>query len=269
MGAGGEVLQKGCRGASAAIGEEGARIHSVAGRRRGGAAGIGGVEPRGGGTLKWYHWIFVMIFLIFNVSGWHSNFWISLIPLALLLLIGAKLEHIINKLAYEVATKHFAADEEGLEPFGRAVLSPRVVLSIIHFILFQNAYFFWTLAMFGVNSCMMDGPGYSISRIIICVVVEVLCSYSTIPLYGIVTHMGSSFKSAVFADDVAEHIRGWADGARRRNRVAAAAAGGACSLGAAAATEPSEELTSCGVTDDWSQPAGLVVEMDFSLALYM
>nr|XP_034605818.1 uncharacterized protein LOC117865694 isoform X2 [Setaria viridis] len=65
-----------------------------------------------------------MIFLIFNVSGWHSNFWISLIPLALLLLIGAKLEHIINKLAYEVATKHFAADEEGLEPFGRAVLVP-------------------------------------------------------------------------------------------------------------------------------------------------
>ena len=52
MGAGGEVLQKGCRGASAAIGEEGARIHLVAGRRRGGAAGVGEVEPRGGGTLK-------------------------------------------------------------------------------------------------------------------------------------------------------------------------------------------------------------------------
>ena len=33
MGAGGEALQKGCRGASAAIGEGGARIHSVAGQR--------------------------------------------------------------------------------------------------------------------------------------------------------------------------------------------------------------------------------------------
>ena len=32
--------------------------------------------------------------------------------------------------------------------------------------------------------------------------------------------MGSSFKSAVFADDVAEHIRGWAHGARTRDRVA-------------------------------------------------
>ncbi|CAN6235121.1 unnamed protein product [Urochloa humidicola] len=195
--------------------------------------------------IKWYHWVFVMIFLIFNVSGWHSNFWISLIPLALLLLIGAKLEHIINKLAYEVATKHFAADDE--EGITDMVLSPsdelfwfqspRVVLTLIHFILFQNAlefaYFFWTLATFGVDSCMMDGPGYSVSRIIICVVVEVLCSYSTLPLYAIVTHMGSSFKSAVFADDVAEHIRGWADGARRRNRI-----------DAPAATEPSEEGTS-------------------------
>ncbi|RLM74482.1 seven transmembrane protein Mlo3 [Panicum miliaceum] len=204
--------------------------------------------------IKWYHWIFVMIFLLFNVSGWHSNFWISLIPLALLLLIGAKLEHIINKLAYEVATKHFAADEEGnvdmvVRPSDELFWfqSPRLVLVLIHFILFQNAfefaYFFWTLAKFGFSSCMMDGPGYSMSRIIICVVVEVLCSYSTLPLYAIVTHMGSSFKSAVFADDVAEHIRGWADGARRRNRVAGA---GLVGLGvAAAAAEPSEEGTSC------------------------
>ncbi|OEL25295.1 MLO-like protein 1, partial [Dichanthelium oligosanthes] len=120
--------------------------------------------------ITWYHWIFVMIFLLFNISGYHSNFWISLIPLALLLLIGAKLEHIINMLAYEVATKHFAADEEGdvdmvVSPLDELFWfqSPRVVLTLIHFILFQNAfefaYFFWTLATFGVDSCMMDGPG--------------------------------------------------------------------------------------------------------------
>jgi hypothetical protein len=35
--------------------------------------------------------------------------------------------------------------------------------------------------------------------------------------------MGSSFKSAVFADDVADHLRGWADGARRRMRRSATA----------------------------------------------
>lgn len=72
----------------------------------------------------------------------------------LLLLIGTKLEHIINKLAYEVATKHSNL-EEGKVPvmspsdnlfwFGK----PRLVLGVIHFILFQNAFefafFIWTL----------------------------------------------------------------------------------------------------------------------------
>ncbi|KAJ1271171.1 hypothetical protein BS78_06G108400 [Paspalum vaginatum] len=160
--------------------------------------------------IKWYYWIFVMIFLLLNITGWHSYFWISLVPLALLLLIGTKLEHIINKLAYEVASKqkHAAGQGEGgivVSPSDELFWfhSPRLVLILIHFILFQNAfefaYFIWTLAMFGINSCIMDRRGYSISRIVVCVVVQVLCSYSTLPLYAIVSHMGSSFKSAVFA----------------------------------------------------------------------
>jgi hypothetical protein len=74
--------------------------------------------------------------------------------LQLLLLIGAKLEHIINKLAYEVASKHAAGQGEGgivVRPSDELFWfhSPRLVLVLIHFILFQNAfefaYFFWTL----------------------------------------------------------------------------------------------------------------------------
>ncbi|CAO2035195.1 unnamed protein product [Urochloa humidicola] len=192
--------------------------------------------------IKWYYWIFVMIFLLVNITGWHSYFWISLVPLSLLLLIGTKLEHIINKLAHEVASKHAASQGEGgivVRPSDELFWfhSPRLVLVLIHFILFQNAfefaYFFWTLAMFGINSCIMDGLWYSVSRIVICVIVQVLCSYSTLPLYAIVSHMGSSFKSAVFADGVADHLRGWADEARQRMRRSA--------LGAAAAGRRLEE----------------------------
>ncbi|CAL5068032.1 unnamed protein product [Urochloa decumbens] len=188
--------------------------------------------------IKWYYWIFVMIFLLVNITGWHSYFWISLVPLSLLLLIGTKLEHIINKLAHEVASKHAASQGEVgivVRPSDELFWfhSPRLVLVLIHFILFQNAfefaYFFWTLAMFGVNSCIMDRLGYSVSRIVICVIVQVLCSYSTLPLYAIVSHMGSSFKSAVFADGVADHLRGWADTARQRMRRSV--------LGAAAAEQ--------------------------------
>uniref|UniRef100_A0ACD5UBW6 Uncharacterized protein n=1 Tax=Avena sativa TaxID=4498 RepID=A0ACD5UBW6_AVESA len=176
--------------------------------------------------IKWYYWIFVMIFLLINVTGWHSYFWISLVPLTLLLVIGTKLEHIITQMAYEVASKH-AAVEDGdivVDPSDDLFWfhNPRILIILIHFILFQNAfefaYFFWTLATFGFNSCIMDRLGFNVSRIAICVVVQVLCSYSTLPLYAIVSHMGSSFKSAVFADDVVGHLRGWADGARMRRR---------------------------------------------------
>lgn len=200
--------------------------------------------------IKWYYWIFAMIFLLINVTGWHSYFWISLVPLALLLLIGTKLEHIITKMAYEVASKHAAVEdgEIAVDPddnlfwFG----SPRMLLILIHFILFQNAfefaYFFWTLATFGFNSCIMDRLGYNVSRIAICVVVQVLCSYSTLPLYAIVSHMGSSFKSAVFADDVVGHLRGWADDARRRTQ-GTEEGGGGCLRPGAAATASSREAT--------------------------
>uniref|UniRef100_A0A0D9ZL99 MLO-like protein n=1 Tax=Oryza glumipatula TaxID=40148 RepID=A0A0D9ZL99_9ORYZ len=158
--------------------------------------------------IKWYLWIFVMIFLLLNITGWHSYFWISLIPLVLLLLIGTKLEHIITQLAYEVATKHTAVE-------GDIAVSPSDNLFWLHSP---------RLATFGFNSCIMDRLPYRVSRIVICVVVQVLCSYSTLPLYAI---------SAVFSDDVANGLREWADEAQRRTRRAAAGAG--C-LGGAAAT---------------------------------
>ncbi|CAD6342845.1 unnamed protein product [Miscanthus lutarioriparius] len=207
---------------------------------------------------RWYHWIFVMIFLLLNVTGWHSNFWISLIPLSLLLLIGAKLEHIINKLAYEVATKHTAAaeDEEGGVRMDGMVMSPsddlfwfrspRLVLILIRFILFQNAFFFWTLETFGVNSCMMDGLGYSVSRIVICVIVEVLCSYSTLPLYAIVTHMGR-FRSAAPSSRTMS---------RSTSEAGPTARGGATGWpppplpGCRLVAEPSEEATGCTILCD-------------------
>uniref|UniRef100_A0A453C2D3 MLO-like protein n=1 Tax=Aegilops tauschii subsp. strangulata TaxID=200361 RepID=A0A453C2D3_AEGTS len=196
--------------------------------------------------IKWYYWIFVMFFLLINVTGWHSYFWISLVPLTLLLVIGTKLEHIITRMAYEVNLKRAAveAGDIAVDPSDDLFWfrSPRMLLILIHFILFQNAYefayLFWTLVMFGFNSCIMDSLGYSVSRITICVVVQVLCSYSTLPLYAIVSHMGSSFKSAVFADDVVEHLRTWASDARERGR----GTDGAGCLGAgAAATGSSRE----------------------------
>ena len=72
--------------------------------------------------------------------------------LQLLLAVGTKLEHVITQLAQEVAEKHSAIEGDlVVNPsddhfwFGR----PKIVLYLIHFILFQNAFeiafFFWIL----------------------------------------------------------------------------------------------------------------------------
>lgn len=174
--------------------------------------------------ISWYLWIFVVIFLLLNVNGWHTYFWIAFIPLILLLAIGTKLEHIFSQLAHEVAEKHTAiAGPLVVNPsdthfwFHR----PKIVLYLIHFILFQNAFeiafIVWIAVSYGVNSCLMGPKHYIFPRIAIGVIIQVLCSYSTLPLYTIVTQMGSLYKRAIFNEHVQMNLVGWAKTAKHKN----------------------------------------------------
>ncbi|XP_074316207.1 MLO-like protein 1 [Silene latifolia] len=173
--------------------------------------------------ISWYLWLFVIIFLLLNVAGWHTYFWIAFIPFILLLAVGAKLEHVISQLAHEVAEKHVAIEGDlVVKPsdehfwFGR----PEIALFLIHFILFQNAFeiafFFWIWVQYSFNSCIMGKIQYIIPRLIIGVIIQVLCSYSTLPLYAIVTQMGSNFKKAIFDEHVQAGILGWRDKVRKK-----------------------------------------------------
>ncbi|XP_065853790.1 MLO-like protein 1 isoform X1 [Euphorbia lathyris] len=173
--------------------------------------------------ISWYLWIFVVIFLLLNVNGWHTYFWIAFIPFALLLAVGTKLEHVINQLAHDVAEKHVAIEGDlVVKPsdehfwFNR----PGIVLFLIHFILFQNAFeiafFFWIWVQYGFNSCIMGQVRYIVPRLIIGVIIQVLCSYSTLPLYAIVTQMGSTYKKAIFDEHVQAGLVGWAQKVKRK-----------------------------------------------------
>ncbi|CAI9111809.1 OLC1v1012130C1 [Oldenlandia corymbosa var. corymbosa] len=173
--------------------------------------------------ISWYLWIFVVLFLLLNVYGWHSYFWISFIPFALLLAVGTKLEHVIYQLAQEVAEKQSVVQGElVVRPsddhfwFNR----PKIVLMLIHVILFQNAFemavFFWTWAQYGFNSCIMGKMAYIIPRLVIGVFVQFICSFSTLPLYALVTQMGSSFKKAIFKEHIQVGLTGWAQKAKKK-----------------------------------------------------
>ncbi|CAN4093289.1 unnamed protein product [Withania somnifera] len=179
--------------------------------------------------ISWYLWVFVVIFLFLNVNGWHTYFWIAFIPFVLLLAVGTKLEHVIMQLAHEVAEKHVAIEGElVVQPsddhfwFNR----PQIVLVLIHFILFQNAFeiafFFWILVQYGFDSCIMGQVGFIVPRLVIGVIIQVLCSYSTLPLYALVTQMGTHFKKSIFDEHIQAGLLGWASKAKMKRGLKAA-----------------------------------------------
>lgn len=128
---------------------------------------------------SWHLWVFVVLFLLIDINGWHTYFYLSFLPLIvsvhwryqthqikphwfnfdifvltlqLLLIVGAKLEHVITQLAQDSSI-----DPEEQQSPVRIKPSdqhfwchrPRIVLYLIHFILFQNsfeiAFFIWIL----------------------------------------------------------------------------------------------------------------------------
>ncbi|XP_076884247.1 MLO-like protein 1 [Bidens hawaiensis] len=176
--------------------------------------------------ISWYLWIFVIIFLLLNIDGWHTYFWIAFIPFMLLLAVGTKLEHVIIQLAHEVAERHIAIEGElVVKPSDEHFWfhRPKIVRHFIHFILFQNAFeisfFFWILVQFGPHSCIMGKLIYIIPRLIIGAFVQVMCSYSTLPLYALVTQMGSNFKKSMFDEHVQAGLISWAQKAKKKNAL--------------------------------------------------
>ncbi|KNA12564.1 hypothetical protein SOVF_124830 [Spinacia oleracea] len=151
-------------------------------------------------SISWIMWLFVVISLTLNVAGWHVYFAISFIPFILLIVLGTKLQQVITELAIYIAQRHTVVfGELRIQPSDDYFWcnKPKIALLLIHYILFLNSFgsaiYFWTLFKFGPKSCVMDKPIYATSRIIIMVVVQTICSYSTLPLYAIVTQMGSSY----------------------------------------------------------------------------
>nr|XP_018678320.1 PREDICTED: MLO-like protein 13 isoform X2 [Musa acuminata subsp. malaccensis] len=156
------------------------------------------------------------------------GFWQQLVVVSwmLLLVVGAKLDHIITKLALELQekprgpkgeTQHVKLSNEHFW-----FKKPGIVLYLIQFILFQNsfeiAFFFWIWSTYGFHSCIMEGLGYLIPRLVIGVIIQVLCSYSTLPLYAIVTQMGEGFKESIFNATVQHTLHDWATQVKEKRK---------------------------------------------------
>ncbi|KAK9094547.1 hypothetical protein Scep_026016 [Stephania cephalantha] len=160
----------------------------------------------------------------------HSSFWTK-IPFffyVVILSVGTKLQSIIAQMAIEIQEKHAVIQGIPLVQvtdkhfwFGW----PQLVLYLIHFTLFQNAfqitYFLWIAYEFGLTSCFHENLHLIVAKFFLGnfdrLVVQFMCSYITLPLYALVTQMGSTMKQSIFDEETSKAIKKWRMKAKKKN----------------------------------------------------
>ncbi|KAH0943006.1 hypothetical protein HID58_002643 [Brassica napus] len=153
----------------------------------------------------------------------NSYVWQPFIPLVVILIVGTKLQVIITKLGLLIQEKGdivkgmpLVQPGDHLFWFGR----PRFILFLVHLVLFTNAFqlafFAWTTYEFKLKNCFHKNTVDVVIRISVGVIVQVLCSYVTLPLYALVTQMGSKMKPTVFNERVAVALKSWHHTAKKQ-----------------------------------------------------
>ncbi|KAI4384034.1 hypothetical protein MLD38_009806 [Melastoma candidum] len=170
-------------------------------------------------------WASAVLFLLTNTHGARSYLWLPFMSLIIVLLIGAKLQVIITQMGLRIQERGdvvkgvpVVQPDDELFWFGR----PRFLLLLIHLVLFQNAFqlafFTWATYSFGLINCFHEHAPDIIIRVSMGVIIQVLCSYVTLPLYALVTQMGSSMKPTIFNEHVATAIKQWHHTAKKHTK---------------------------------------------------
>ncbi|KAJ8543098.1 hypothetical protein K7X08_005621 [Anisodus acutangulus] len=168
-------------------------------------------------------WFSTVVYLLLNVHGWQAMFWLSILPLLIILAVGTKLQSIIAQMAIEIQERHAVVQGIPLVQvsdrhfwFGK----PKLILHLVHLTLFQNAfeitYFLWITYEFGLHSCFHASFYLAVLRVAIGVGVQILCSYITLPLYALVTQMGSTMKRSIFDDQTSKALMNWHKNAKKK-----------------------------------------------------
>ncbi|KAG5542615.1 hypothetical protein RHGRI_022216 [Rhododendron griersonianum] len=133
---------------------------------------------------------------------------------------GTKLQAIITQMAVEIQERHAVVQGMPLVQvsdrhfwFGW----PQLILYLIHLTLFQYE--------FGLKSCFHQNFRLIIVRVALGVGVQILCSYITLPLYALVTQMGSNMKKSIFDDQTSKALMNWHKNAMKKKNEGKAGAG--------------------------------------------
>ncbi|VFQ81773.1 unnamed protein product [Cuscuta campestris] len=102
--------------------------------------------------ISWPLWGYAIICIFVNIHGLNIYFWLSFIPVILVMVVGTKLQHVMSVLALEVGEPKVPVNggtqmkpRDDLFWFGK----PEILLRLIQFVSFQNAFematFIWSL----------------------------------------------------------------------------------------------------------------------------
>ncbi|URE42219.1 Leucine rich repeat N-terminal domain [Musa troglodytarum] len=173
-------------------------------------------------SISFWIWMCAVFFIFFNAYGFYSHYWLPFVPLVILLVIGTKLEVIITTMCLKSSNQAIVVPgtiSVELENSNFWFAQPRLLLHLVQFILIQNsfqlAFFTWAWYNFGVRSCFYREVADIILSFGTGVLVQFLCAYVTLPLYALVTQMGSSMKETIFTDEVMKGLKSWKKRAKK------------------------------------------------------
>ncbi|KAF9684927.1 hypothetical protein SADUNF_Sadunf03G0001200 [Salix dunnii] len=162
------------------------------------------------GIRPWM-WFVVVIFLLVDIHGLHVYLWVSFIPLLIVLVLGTKLGVVVAEMALQIQDQSIVIKGAPLVLPNDSLFwfsHPKHVLTLIHFTLFMLQY--------GIHSCYHESVEIIIVRVVLAVTVQIMCSYITLPLYALVTQMGSQFKGAILDEQTVNAIKQWHNGVRKK-----------------------------------------------------
>ncbi|CAH1446235.1 unnamed protein product [Lactuca virosa] len=161
-------------------------------------------------------WTVAVIYLFANVEGTHAMIWLSLFPVVIILAVGTKLQAIIARMAIEIQERHAVVEGVPLVQVTDNhfwLKDPTLILLLIQLTLFMNAFelthFFWIWYEFGLFSCFHQKPLLQLVRVLIGIIVQVLCAYGILPLYALLSQMGSKMKRTIFDDQTSKALKHW------------------------------------------------------------
>ncbi|CAN1249524.1 MLO-like protein 3 [Linum perenne] len=214
-------------------------------------------------------WFLVVIFMLADIRGWHIYLWVSFLPLMIVLVVGTKLEVVVANMGLKLNDRNTVIKGAPLVQPNDDYFwfnHPKFVLTLLHYTLFVNsfelAFFVWATWQFGIKSCYHETLEILVTRMVLAVMVQILCSYSTLPLYALVTQMGSRYKGVMVKEETANVLKQLHAGVKQNNKKKHKAAGDVSPTGR---SFPSSPLSSRIPDFQFNQSASHSRSVDSSL----